>query len=168
MIIQVHASNNHPKASHSSSKPSPKSLPQHHHTPDAIDVGVCVMHAVNALLRFDNQRDSVCRRLRIHSKLAARKLDKTMGREAAAVIATCLAISHLSEKFGVFIDVKTLKPVLSSQTQTVVDLVHGKGDVDLSPLLITVLSRLGEPAARQLLQSLRARLGLEKAPKDAE
>lgn len=117
------------------------------------------MHAVNALLRFDNPKDSVSRRLRIHAKLAARKLDTSvLGREAVAVVATCLAISHFSEKLGVFVDVKTLQPVLSSQTQTVIDLVHGKRDVDMSPLLITILSRLGEPAADRLLHTMRSRL----------
>lgn len=136
---------------------------------DILDVGVSIMHTINALLRIENPRDSICRRLRIRAKLAARKLDKTMGREAAALIATCLAISHFSDAIGVYIDVKTLHPVLSSETQTVVDLVHGKRDIDISPLLITILSRLGEPAAHQMLNTLRSRLYGRKDPeKDFE
>ena len=123
-----------------------------------IDAGVSVMHAANAILRIDNPGDSMARRLRIHTKLAARKIDQTLGREAAAVMATCLALSHLLDAIGVYIDVKTLKPVLSTQMQTVVDLVHGKGDVDLSPLLVAILSRMGEPAAKRLIHSVRSRL----------
>lgn len=118
---------------------------------------VSLYNAIDKILKMDNIQTSLSKKLRAYIRLSARKYGLKNARNAAAALTLCaVAIVDLLGMVGITIDVSHMKLALSSELEIIIKLVRGDGDVDLTPLIVALLTKLGEPFVEQVRSTLKS------------
>lgn len=121
-----------------------------------IVAALSIYEALENLVKINDVHESLSRKLRVYMYAVARKHKlRNVHNASMSVVALAFTVVELLEKIGITLDVVHVKLVLSTELDTVLRLVKGNSHVDLTPLILALLTKLGSPLIDQIRDKVK-------------